>query len=226
MKHPDTGIRSMNEPDIRSVACRQCGAIKIYWPYDGPSYKCQAKLPRRGSSPESSQADILPLEPSPTVADYGRELASIEKRLSELLEDAFTDRISYGQATASCVLWLAKWTLHRRPNVSQQDSELTWPSLNPSLVSTVGLRLVIARLAFCSRCGNEIERPSDRLYQQVATMMAAYVPSAVREEVQRQGTRCPPFRWEQLPDAQKWKVTWGVFGRLILLQSDCGWRSS
>lgn len=70
-------------------------------------------------------------------------------------------------------------------------------------------------VAFCSRCGSPTQPPDDNtrllaLESQLAAVQ--YELLALRAEAANQG-----FLWWQVPADQKWAVTWGVWGRTILV---------
>lgn len=79
-------------------------------------------------------------------------------------------------------------------------------------------------VAFCSACGSptqeieptlsEIVEALQRLDSQIVTLREAVVRLERREG---KGRRPANFSWVKVPSSEKWSVTWGVFGRSILI---------
>ena len=73
---------------------------------------------------------------------------------------------------------------------------------------------------FCSKCGERIvSEESEVLTKTVLSVVEASVPDLVAREVKRHVPATSPtrFYWSDLTNAEKWKVSWGVFGRVFLV---------
>jgi hypothetical protein len=71
---------------------------------------------------------------------------------------------------------------------------------------------------FCSECGTETVAPdaADQVIQ-LQESVRALSERVGQLEVSGKGSAVSKFSWPDVPGHQKWKVTWGVFGRTILI---------
>ena len=189
---------------MTDIYCWSCGTGNVI--DDGPPYRCarcDGSLKRR--IPWHAALDIeAKVRSRDRLPPLGHDDISALAQFLEVDQAAILDHLRLPPAQSD----------GNRLAPDGQDASPA-PILAPRSVCSGCGAVYTDTVAFCSTCGSPTQPPDDdtrlrALESQLATVQ--YELHALQVKTPEQ-----EFRWQQVRAAEKWAVTWGVWGRTILV---------